>query len=157
MSKDTRSLYCCILFKVLTSIPFNHTLHHFYAFTAFTHFTLHLFCTYIYIAPRRGIFSRPLWKLGFQFYFLNRSLRPHLNNIMHAEFHAQFVSISRLTHNLRHEEYGFALIPHSQKLKTGVPPAEEKLCRRKLRKQSELRGKCHMNSEILNLDDRGPV
>ena len=42
---------------------------------------------------------------------------------MHAEFHAQFVSISRLTHNLRHEEYGFALIPHSLKLKTGVPPA----------------------------------
>ena len=41
---------------------------------------------------------------------------------MHAEFHAQFVSISRLTHNLRHEEYGFALIPHSPKLKTGVPP-----------------------------------
>ena len=50
---------------------------------------------------------------------------------MHAEFHAQFVSISRLTHNLRHEEYGFALIPHSPKLKTGVPPAEEKLCRKK--------------------------
>lgn len=96
-------------------------------------------------------------KLGFQFEFLNRSLRPHLNNIMHAEFHAQFVSISRLTHNLRHEECGFALIPHSPKLKNGVPPAEEKLCRRKLRKQSELRGKCHMNSEILNLDDRGPV
>lgn len=46
---------------------------------------------------------------------------------MHAEFHAQFVLISRLTYNLRHEEYGFALIPHSSTLKTGVPPAEEKL------------------------------
>ena len=49
------------------------------------------------------------------------------------------------------------MIPHSPKLKTEVPPAEEKLYRRKLRKQSELRGKCHMNSEILNLDDKGPV
>jgi len=76
---------------------------------------------------------------------------------MHAEFHAQFVLISRLTHNLRHEECGFALIPHSSTLKTGVPPAEEKLGRRKLRKQSELCGKYHMNSVILNLDDKGPV
>ena len=76
---------------------------------------------------------------------------------MHAEFHAQFVSISRLTHNLRHEEYGFALIPHSSTLKTRVPPAEEKFGRRKLRKHSELRGKCHMNSVILNLDDKRPI
>ena len=42
-------------------------------------------------------------------------------------------------------------------MKTGVPPAVEKLGRRKVQKQSELRGKCHMNSVILNLDDKGPV
>ena len=87
-----------ILYIILTLLSLLYIL----PYTYFVHI-------YIYIQLRAEYFLIPddavdRRKLGFQFYFLNRSLRPHLNNIMHAEFHAQFVSISRLTHNLRHEE-----------------------------------------------------